>query len=570
MPGKRSFTALWTILLVGAFVLPAHGAGLPNGWTNKDIGNPDTKGSTVYDDAKGTWTVTGAGQDIWGDTDQFQYAYTQLKGDGHVTARILSQTGGNPNGWGRNGLMIRESEDPGARDVIMALGAKPDMPGGLNPWSSNGQFFSIRRLQSGTSNYTFDRTLGNFPQYNQEARHGAIGTRDLPIWVRVQRRGNLITTYLSPDAKVWSSQIVPEPIGNTPLPDTMLVGLAVSGNSGTSATLVVDNVAVGNEVLLDGPSDVEATPSQTDTEVLVTFTGIPNATGYTIYRQAQGESQYTKAGSATNLTWFIDTGPDGKGLQAGANYRYVVTATVPQKSSNNTVAVETGGSYPARVTPGPIPFAIGSFLSYDIGTAFQGSTTLDDKGVLTIQASGSDIGLQGDGMRFVGAEAGGDITMTAKLLAKPTSANQDGSVKAGLMIRESLDPAARSAAIVATTNDNPDDTHASVLFTWRKQFGTSPDASNDKNDGTDANSTAYPLWLRIVRRNVVSTSSEPNTQIEGWQSGDGTNFTKLGGDDGGVVMDRLPPQFYIGFAVTNHRDGDFATAKFDANSVTFQ
>ena len=37
-----------------------------------------------------------------------------------------------------------------------------------------------------------------------------------------------------------------------------------------------------------------------------------------------------------------------------------------------------------------------------------------------------------------------------------------------------------------------------------------------------------------------------------------------------MTLDRLNASVYIGFAVTNHRDGDFATAKFDAKSVTFQ
>ncbi len=564
MFGRGSLVGLWVVTLVGALVLPARGAGLPTDWTNADIGSPDTMGSTVYDSAKGTWTVTGSGNDIWGAQDQFQYAYTKLKGDGNVTARILSQDGGNPAGWSRNGLMIREGEAADARHFIMALGNIPAVPGGTgsHPWSSNGQFFSIRRYESGTSNYEFNRTLGNFPQYNQEARHGNVGMRELPIWVRLQRVGNVITSYNSPDGKIWSAQTVPQKLGDAPLPETMLVGLAVSGMSGSVSTTVYDSVSASNDVLLPGPSNVDATPSRNDNEVLVTFTGVPNATSYTIYRQAVGDSQYTKAGSTTNLTWFIDNGPDGKGLPAGTNYRYIVTATMPQN-------VETAGSYPARVSVGPISSPIGPFNSYDIGTTFQGNTTLDDKGVLTIQASGNGIGYEGDGLRFVGTQVRGDITMTAQILQKPASANKDGMVAAGLMVRESLDPAARNGFIAATTADNPDDQHAVVELQWRKHFSNTADDSLG-NTPADGDPPPYPFWLRITRRGIFDGGDSDTTKIEGFFSKDGTNFTKIGGDDGGVTLDRLNPLAYVGFAVTSHQDAELATAKFDANSVKFQ
>ena len=101
----------------------------------------------------------------------------------------------------------------------------------------------------------------------------------------------MITSYNSPDGKIWSAQTVPQTLGDAALPDTMLVGLAVSGMSGSTSTLKADNVSASNDVLLPGPSDVDAIPSHTDNEVLVTFTGVPNASGYTIYRQAQGNSR---------------------------------------------------------------------------------------------------------------------------------------------------------------------------------------------------------------------------------------------------------------------------------------
>ena len=113
MLGRGSLVGFWVVTLVGALVLPARGAGLPAGWANQDIGSVTRPGSTAYDAAKDTWTVIGEGSDIWGNSDDHQqYAYTQLKGDGQITAHVLAQTGGHDDGWARNGLQIREDLDP--------------------------------------------------------------------------------------------------------------------------------------------------------------------------------------------------------------------------------------------------------------------------------------------------------------------------------------------------------------------------------------------------------------------------------------------------------------------------
>ena len=117
--------------------------------------------------------------------------------------------------------------------------------------------------------------------------------------------------------------------------------------------------------------------------------------------------------------------------------------------------------------------------------------------------------------------------------------------------------------VVASSANSPDrnDPDVATNFQWRQHFNNSADSSNNSVSGTNVSSTKFPLWLRIVRN---------RDQIAGWQSGDGTTFTQVGGDSGGATLDRMAAQIYIGFAVTNHRDGDFATAKFDANSVKFQ
>lgn len=553
MVGKGWMVALGTAALIS--VGPVWGAGLPTNWQNMDVGFPTRPGSTTFDEAKGEWTVTGEGNDIWGnDTDNFQFAYTQLQGDGNITARILSQTGGHDtDSWARNGLMIRETTDPDSRHLDFVLGN--ETPPGRPNADSMGHFYSYRRPATGEAT-VWNQTLGNFPQHEgQVANRGAAGLREFPVWVRLQRQGNLITAYISPDGRVWSSQIVPQALGDEPLPENMLVGLAVCGHnpdesSGPLSTMVCDNVTVTNEVLAAGPSNVEAFPSRSDNRVLVTWTGRPNATGYTIYRRAEGDTEFTKAGTSENVGWFIDAGADGSGLQGGTNYRYVVTATIDGK--------ESAGSYPALVSTGFIPSPIGPFVSHDIGTAFQGSTTLEN-GVLTIRASGHDIWNAGDSFRFVGTEYRGNISMTAKVLEKPTTANPDGWARAGLMIRESLDPAARNAGIFVNMGGTEEDIHSPVHFQYRLHHSNTADESLAAQQGTEE--ITYPHWLRLTRQGDL---------IVGFQSADGTNFERVGGEEGGITLPRLPARVYVGFAASNHRENEFMTVKFDANSVRFE
>src|SRR5581483_7797780 len=78
---------------------------LPAGQTAADVGAPQIAGSTAYRD--GTYTITAAGTDISGASDQFQFVYQQVSGDVEVIARVnsLQQT----RSWAKAGVMIRES-----------------------------------------------------------------------------------------------------------------------------------------------------------------------------------------------------------------------------------------------------------------------------------------------------------------------------------------------------------------------------------------------------------------------------------------------------------------------------
>ena len=82
----------------------------PTSWTCGDIGTPALAGNQSL--SGGTWTVQGAGSDIWGTADQFHYVWQQLTADGSVSAQVLTQTNTDP--WAKAGVMLRQSTDAGS------------------------------------------------------------------------------------------------------------------------------------------------------------------------------------------------------------------------------------------------------------------------------------------------------------------------------------------------------------------------------------------------------------------------------------------------------------------------
>ncbi|MEO6914320.1 MAG: hypothetical protein ABI151_00615, partial [Chitinophagaceae bacterium] len=81
-----------------------------------DIGHPKLSGSATYNEAAQTYTLTGAGSNIWFNRDEFHYLFNKIGGDFLLTADFeFIGAGGDPHrkiGW-----MIRESADESAASV---------------------------------------------------------------------------------------------------------------------------------------------------------------------------------------------------------------------------------------------------------------------------------------------------------------------------------------------------------------------------------------------------------------------------------------------------------------------
>jgi hypothetical protein len=96
-------------------------------------GQAAAQGAFSFDAATGTYSVGGAGTDIWGNADQFTYAYKALEGDGTMTARVVSDDGKGANEWSKAGVMIRETLAAGSTHAFMPITA-----GGATAAASGG------------------------------------------------------------------------------------------------------------------------------------------------------------------------------------------------------------------------------------------------------------------------------------------------------------------------------------------------------------------------------------------------------------------------------------------------
>lgn len=179
---------------------------LPSGWTGEDVGLVGVAGASSS--SNGTFTVDGAGADVWGTADAFRFAYVGLDGDGTIVARVASLSG--TEAWTKVGVMIRGSLDPSSSQAFMLVS------------KGKGLAFQRRTSTGALSTHT-----------------GAAGAA--PAWVKLTRAGNVISAYASADGKAWTS------FGSDTfiMPAQALVGLAVSSHSTTAtARGVFDSVSI--------------------------------------------------------------------------------------------------------------------------------------------------------------------------------------------------------------------------------------------------------------------------------------------------------------------------------------
>lgn len=223
---------------------------LPSGWSDQDIGGPASTGSASYNSNNGQWTVSGGGSDIWGTSDQFNFASESWTGSGTLTAQVTSVQ--NTNSWAKAGVMFRDSNNADSMFVdVLAT-------------SGNGVTMQWRNATGGQSNYT------------------SIYGINAPVWVQLIRNGNTFSGYYSTNGTTWSL------IATTTVAfasGTNLGGLAVTAHdNSTLNTSTFSNVSLVGTIL--------TAANTTDTNI-----GGPAQNGSSTYNAAYGDWAVSGGGS---------------------------------------------------------------------------------------------------------------------------------------------------------------------------------------------------------------------------------------------------------------------------------
>jgi regulation of enolase protein 1 (concanavalin A-like superfamily) len=217
----RTTARLSQVALSGAPVTPGPVA-LPAGQQAADIGSPAIAGSTSWQ--AGSYTIRGAGTDIWDVADQFQFVYQPVTGDVDVVVRVASISAANS--WSKAGVMIRESLTRGSRHAFAGTSA------------TRGFVFRRRLTTDGLSANT------------------AGGSGAPPGWVRLVRTGTRFEAFRSANGTTWTS------MGSDVIAmgDSVYVGIAVTSRTTTAATTAVaDSFKVTASAATNQPPSVSLT-----------------------------------------------------------------------------------------------------------------------------------------------------------------------------------------------------------------------------------------------------------------------------------------------------------------------
>ena len=146
--------------------------------------------------------------DIWGTADSCHFVSQTISGDFELIARVASLQGVNE--WSKAGLMVRTSNEPGARCLSVVMSAAHGIA-------------HQRRLEDKAATTSTKLDLGAAPH-----------------WLRITRSGDTLTGFESNDGITWMETGV-ETFAK--LPAAVPVGLAVtSHDNAATATATFDRV----------------------------------------------------------------------------------------------------------------------------------------------------------------------------------------------------------------------------------------------------------------------------------------------------------------------------------------
>jgi len=549
-------------------------------WQQADVGNVGLAGS-ASETNDGDLQINGAGSDIWGTADSFHFVYQPLD-DGEIRSNQPDQDASNP--FAKIGLMIRLTLDPDSPHVV--LDVKPDggiefmtraTPGGETTFVAGGVFngdaCGLRLIRSAgvvtavvcklINGFVTSQTLGSVPFPTGMALAGAVVTSHDP---------STLSHGMFPASPPVVST-VPPPWYPTPVGAVGLTGDAFTENGtftvrgagsdiwGTSDSFqLVRNFMMGDGDIIARVTSEQAANTFAKAGVVLagTFDNPssaavildvrPNGVIEFMARPTDGASMMFVAGSAASFPVWLKLKRSGDQFTGfvsseGHNWQVVGMTTVVMRHDVSIVAGlavtshDTGALNTSTFDHVLVTTSVPAYGSDDVGdVGIAGELSGLGAGTVALQGGGSDIWGTADAFRYLYQNLSDDGQMAVRI---DSLDNTDRFAKAGIMIRDSLDPSATHVMVDVTPS-------SLVEVLTRTAMG----AETHWIGGLSP--TSFPIWLKLTRSGTVVTA---------WASPDGSNWTNLTQASPDISSDAL-----IGIAVTSHDRGVLTTATFDSIS----
>jgi len=560
----------------------------PSGWSCQDVGNPALVGNQAL--SGGTWTVSGAGGDIWASSDQFHYVWESVPGDATVSADVASRSDTDPSA--KAGVMLRGGTDPGA-----AYYAAYVTPG-------DGVEVQYRDTDGGIA--------------AQQANPSGAA----PAYLEVARSGTSFTAYTSTNGSAWT----PIPDSTVSLPNlsgTILAGLAVTSHNtsevggATFTGVTISDTApappnlcpsgwacedigyptpAGSQTLSSGTWAIQGgggdmwgtsdqmrlisepqayngtvtaeVTSQSDTDpwaksgLMVRLTDSPSAPYYSVlltpgngvvvqYRSEQNGDTSQVTGVSATAPSYLQVGRSGDTFTAytssdGVNWTAFPGSTVTISAlsgtllagmvvcSHNTVESNTTVFSDVAITGTgtqaglPYPWSDG-----DVGGSTPAGSASYAGSTFTVEGGGNDVWGSTDQFNYVSQPLTGDLSIVARITSQTDTSDW---AKSGVIIKQSTTAGSAYAAVFVTPGHG-------VNFQWG--FANS----------TGGNSYAFPnAWVRLDKIGTVFTA---------YASNDGLNWVKIG-----QATISMTGTITAGLVVCAHNGSELNTTTFDNVTIT--
>jgi hypothetical protein len=286
-----------------------------SGLTLISLGETGSANSLSY--TNGVWTLAGSGWGVWGGAgtnDSCQFAYKTITGDCAMVAKVnpFPYTG---NTAGRMGLMIRDNLVKAKSQTAIVS---------LSPHSTGSGYY----FESNQVGWT-----DNWGGSNWASRKQTLPL-PMPYWLKIERIGNHINTYTSPDGATWAPNT--SSYHGNGLPSAVNIGLFLCTGGTMNATGTYSNLAFtgGSGGLVTTPEAPAAVFASGSSKV-ITVRWVPSfgATSYNLLRSTTSGSGYAAIASnlSTATTSYVDTT-----ASAGTTYYYVVQAVNSAGTSGNS------------------------------------------------------------------------------------------------------------------------------------------------------------------------------------------------------------------------------------------